>query len=110
MWDRPQDLSEIFTQLQQDPRYTPYIDFNRTAALGHSSGGYTALALAGARYSNKQLAAHCQSSDAMPAFDLVDKNAKLDIDFSKAADDYSDKRIKAIVSLAPAVSPAYESD
>ena len=106
VWDRPRDISDILTQLSQTPRFASYIDFTRVAALGHSSGGYTALALAGARYNAAQLSTHCASADAMPACALADKKALAKVDFSTAQDNYRDPRIKAVVSLAPAVVPA----
>jgi predicted dienelactone hydrolase len=46
--DRRADLQELWAALQADPAYAGLIDPGRVALVGHSLGGYTVLALAGA--------------------------------------------------------------
>ena len=48
LWHRPQDLSFVLTELLADPSWGQRIDPNWIGAASHSSGGYTAFALAGA--------------------------------------------------------------
>jgi predicted dienelactone hydrolase len=46
--DRRDNMWALFDALQQDPRFNANIDFARVGAIGHSLGGYTAMALGGA--------------------------------------------------------------
>ena len=45
--DRGDDLQRLRAALETDPAYSGLIDTTRVALVGHSLGGYTALALAG---------------------------------------------------------------
>lgn len=55
--DRPLDVTFLLDQLQDNPR----LDFNRIGFIGHSLGGYTGLALAGAIPDFSHLRKSCQS-------------------------------------------------
>jgi predicted dienelactone hydrolase len=46
--DRADDISFLLTTLRADPAWRDKLDFSRLALCGHSLGGYTVLALAGA--------------------------------------------------------------
>lgn len=46
--DRGDDIKALRAALEKDAKYGPLIDPRRTALVGHSLGGYTALGLAGA--------------------------------------------------------------
>ena len=56
---RPQQVSQVLDQLLADPRWAALIDRQRIAAFGHSAGGHTVLALAGARLDPQRIARHC---------------------------------------------------
>jgi len=45
--DRADDIRAVLDALHRDPAYAGRIDWTRIALVGHSLGGYTALALAG---------------------------------------------------------------
>ena len=110
LWDRPLDLSRILDGLQQQASIAQYVDFDRTAALGHSSGGYTALALAGARFYPEMMQAHCNSEAAIASCALADKEVLKNLDQSPASLSYRDPRFKAIVSMAPTVGPGLSQE
>jgi predicted dienelactone hydrolase len=69
--ERPKDVSRLLDALLADPAWAPLIDARRIAVVGHSAGGYTALALAGARPDLARLAAHCAPDGPGPLDDAV---------------------------------------
>jgi dienelactone hydrolase len=46
--DRADDIRRLLAALHSDPRFNAQIDWSRLGLMGHSLGGYTVLALAGA--------------------------------------------------------------
>lgn len=73
--NRPRHLTLALDRLLADPLLTEVADGNRTAVVGHSMGGYTALAIAGGRPSTQD---------------------------GQAVDVPRDDRVRALVLLAPA--------
>lgn len=65
--DRPLDVSHLLDELerrsQQYAQFRNRMNLERVGVLGQSFGGYTALALAGARINFEQLQADCQQQD-----------------------------------------------
>jgi predicted dienelactone hydrolase len=59
LWERPQDVTFILTKLLEDNSYSGMINKNKIAVAGHSAGGYTALALAGAIYDIELIRNYC---------------------------------------------------
>jgi len=63
--DRPKDISFVLDELaktnQQEGYLKGKLNTNQVTIIGHSFGGYTALALAGVPLDLKQLRAYCQS-------------------------------------------------
>jgi predicted dienelactone hydrolase len=104
-WDRPQDVSFVIGALLQDATWQPRIDAARIGAAGHSSGGYTALALAGARYWPPQMRDYCRGPQAGPDCGLVRGIDVERFDFTGAAAPYRDARVRAALALAPALGP-----
>lgn len=108
VWDRPQDLSRILDDIQSQPALAASIDVGQTGAVGHSSGGYTALALAGGVFIPENMQTYCEGSDRGPDCDMaVDA---VNVDYTGATESYRDDRVRAVVALAPAVGPAIESN
>jgi predicted dienelactone hydrolase len=93
--DRPLDVTFLLDQLQTNPR----LDFQNIGFLGHSLGGYTGLALAGATPNFSQLRQDCRShlitkNPTNPALVLQCLALK-----STAQMPPSDKRIRAIFAF-----------
>jgi predicted dienelactone hydrolase len=109
-----------------DPKWAPLIDASRIAALGHSAGGYTVLALAGGRPDRARVIAHCspggigiRDDAAMCALGNPDITAPTTAPLSSALastaaamampaaslPDVHDARIRAIVAAAPLAQP-----
>lgn len=113
VWERPRDMSVILDLLLQDPQFGPRIDRERIGAAGFSLGGYTALALAGARLN---LASFIQSytdagrdmvSDLPPEFSdapvLAAHIEDLAANDTTHKQSFRDERLRAIFAIAPAI-------
>src|SRR5260370_15672778 len=57
---RPQQVSRVIDAVLEDGQLGSHIERERIGVVGHSSGGYTALAVAGAKPSTSAVAAHCR--------------------------------------------------
>jgi len=109
-WHRPVDVSFVLTALLNDPVWKVRIDSNRVGVAGHSTGGYTALALLGARYNGTQMAAYCQGPLRGPDCDLIKGANIATIDFSDSSELYIDNRVKAAFVMAPALGQAIDKE
>jgi predicted dienelactone hydrolase len=120
-WERPRDLSVLLDQLLADPVFSPHIDPERVGALGFSLGGYSVLALAGARVDHDAWKTHCKTESdpgcRLPPelpFTEADVNAISHgnpiylSSLSRAGHSYADRRIQAVVALAPVLGFALE--
>ena len=119
-WERPRDISAVLDLLLAHPDWAPRIDASNIGAVGFSLGGYTVTALAGARLDFDLFIEFCQSSerdatcDEQSEFPDAGKQfeAMLEADPDLAARmgehnaDYSDNRIHAVITLAPAIASA----
>lgn len=99
--ERPQDLSRLIDKLLADEHVGAAIDTDRIAAVGHSLGGWTVMALAGARFDTRRFAADCRVNTSPRACML---SGELGLDPASAErgrieGDLGDKRIRAVVSL-----------
>lgn len=101
LWERPRDISALLDGLSDDTTLAPFIDKQRIVAIGHSLGGWTAMELAGARFSHTLMIAACKqhpensacaSYQAMHAGQNVQAREAL-------SQPLSDSRIKAVVTL-----------
>ncbi|QQL48575.1 alpha/beta hydrolase family protein [Mucilaginibacter ginkgonis] len=113
VWDRPEDISFVLTQLLHEPALKNVINPNKIGATGFSVGGYTVLALAGAK------------ADFPGTINNYKTTNKREIDFPEykglgyLLDDTAfvnsashipllkDKRIKAFFAICPGVGPSF---
>lgn len=106
IWERPLDMTAVLDAITAAPQDFPYMDLDRVGVLGFSAGGYTALALAGARVDPARLAAFCdQGGRGMSDCDFfarfgIDLHA---LDLSPAAQDLRDPRIGFAVVVDPGI-------
>ncbi len=111
LWERPRDCSFALTCFLAEDTFATRLDAARIAAIGHSSGGATAVALAGARLDPQALAAYC-SSDAGAMDHGCDyaRTAPVEAFPPEATASYADPRVSAIVLLDPAAGPGYSAE
>ena len=119
-WERARDLSAVLDALLADPTFGARIDRSRIGVAGFSLGGYTALAVVGARLDHERWRAFCaaQPADAncrLPpeapfppdaVRDLLDHDARMQEAVGHAGDPYRDARIRAAFVAAPVLGPA----
>ncbi|HUS25678.1 MAG TPA: hypothetical protein VM369_12100 [Candidatus Binatia bacterium] len=110
VWERPLDVSALLDALLADPVWGPRIDRDRVGAAGHSSGGYTVLALAGAIYRPLQMRAYCESPQRGPDCDLAKDLPLHEVDFTPANRSYREPRVRAVFAMAPAIGPGLDAD
>ncbi|WP_242421761.1 hypothetical protein [Acidovorax sp. GW101-3H11] len=116
--ERPRQVSRVLDALLAHPEWGPRIPAGRIGAVGHSAGGYTVLALAGAQAEPARAAQHCRSVADDTGFCSLGKLSSGRGDSSPSAPpatpgaapagaqdgplvSVADPRIRAVVALAP---------
>ncbi|EJE48673.1 putative dienelactone hydrolase [Acidovorax sp. CF316] len=112
--ERPRQVSRVLDALLASPEWGSLIPAERIGAVGHSAGGYTVLALAGAQAEPQRAAAHCSTVQDDPMFCSLGKlSATTPVPSAQAVPAGStpardaqrvsvpDPRIRAVVALAP---------
>ncbi|MFY7864639.1 alpha/beta hydrolase family protein [Roseateles sp.] len=109
--ERPRQASRVIDALLADPAWKDRIARDaqgpRIAALGHSAGGYTVLALAGGQPDLSRVRQHCQTQAAAdPIFCGVARGAASQSAAAVAAAAVlRDERVRAVVAMAPTGVP-----
>ncbi len=109
---RPLDIHGMIDELERldasDPRFQGRIDLEKIGMTGHSFGGYTTLAIAGARLNLDYLTERCVSGRDQQACVVVGEAGRV-LGKWNGLIDLSDPRVTAAVPLAPlAWSPFQE--
>jgi predicted dienelactone hydrolase len=106
--ERPRQLSRALDALLASPEWGPRIPADRIGAVGHSAGGYSVLALAGAQAEPQRAAQHCRTVQDDPGFCALAKGpgpasptASATVPASEQQVSVPDRRIRAVVALAP---------
>lgn len=115
-WQRPLDISFVLTQLLNHKTLPGRIDTRNIFAAGFSLGGYTSLALAGAKLDLDALLKFIETPQGKKAVDIpempglinVIKDPQISEEF-KRAPDLRDQRIKAVFAMAPALGYGFTS-
>ncbi|AAY94619.1 alpha/beta fold hydrolase [Pseudomonas protegens] len=101
LWDRPRDLSRVIDALSADQSLAGAVDPQRIAAIGHSLGGWTVTALAGARYSPQRFLEECRLHPNPRLCGLAPELGIAPQNQGSLGTDLRDPRVKAVVSLDP---------
>ncbi|MBD0386597.1 MAG: alpha/beta hydrolase [Nostoc sp. C3-bin3] len=101
--NRPLDIKFLLNELQRleklDPTLQGKLNFQQVGAIGHSFGGYTVLALAGAKINFNQLRQDCDPITS--SFNLSLFLQCQAIELSPTIYQLKDDRIKAIMAINP---------
>lgn len=97
--NRPKHIKSTIDALLINPKLSSSIDSNRISVVGHSAGGYTALAVAGGIAETGHIIDLCESNNQLnePFCGLVKKNKVKPIKI----ENQRDARVKALVLMAP---------
>jgi len=115
-WERATDLSEVLDGMLADPEFGPRIDSDRVGAAGFSIGGYTVLALGGARTDISIITDLCHNTPnatvchvpemkemGTPEQMLATARRTSGVSLARSNESYRDPRVHAIFAIAPAV-------
>ena len=108
LWQRPRDVGLTISFLLNDPVWVKSIDAARIGVAGHSQGGFTALWIGGAKVNaDKYLAFQrgWRNNTIVPAY----LRQELPLDAGPALD-VADKRVKAVLAMAPGIVQAFGMD
>ncbi|MBW4558486.1 MAG: alpha/beta hydrolase [Trichormus sp. ATA11-4-KO1] len=113
--DRPLDVKYVLNQLeksnQYDSRFRGRLNLQQVGVFGQSLGGYTALALAGAKINFEQLEQDCQPEALQKSWNmsLLFQCRALPLNHSKSSPEYNlqDERIKAAIAVNPITSSIF---
>lgn len=101
--DRPQDVSFVLDYLAV--RFPNIANVNQTGVVGHSFGGYTALALAGAVIDFDRLAKQCAKEDQSANISILLQCEALNL--PRKTYSFRDERIKFAAAINPVTSSIF---
>ncbi len=111
--ERPRDVSYLLDELTRlnaaNGPLSNRLDMEKIGIIGHSFGGYTALALAGAKLNFDTLQANCNSPELI--FNAADPSMLLQCTALRAPEQFSenlrDERIQSVVAMNPVTSSVF---
>lgn len=110
-WERPLDISVAITYILDHSRFSKSIDAQKIGFIGHSSGGATAMSLAGVLFDAEKIADYCAANVAPDDRGCDYANAEGDDEPKQqtipAIQSYADPRIQVLVALDPALGPGF---
>lgn len=94
--DRPLDVKDVLDELERS--FSGQVNMQQVGVIGQSFGGYTALALAGAKINFEQLQKGCRFNDSLNLSILLQCRALVlpPIDYQ-----LQDERVKAAIAINP---------
>ena len=110
LWERPRDLSRLLDAFLASPDRAASVDPSQIYAVGHSLGGYTVLAAAGARFDPDLLRAFCRTAPRAIACRVFERLGVQADDDEALRSDLSDDRISGVIAIDPGGVPALSPD
>ncbi|MGH7999685.1 MAG: alpha/beta hydrolase [Brasilonema sp.] len=112
--NRPLDIEYILNQLEErnktNPRFKGRLNLQKVGVFGQSFGGYTALALAGAKINFEQLQKDCQPKVLRDTWNLsllLQCQALKWHDKDSKEYNFRDERVKAVIAVNPITSSIF---
>ena len=113
-WQRPQDVSFAIDSLSAKGVFNIALNTNKIIMLGHSSGGFTSLAMAGAKLEKGKSEAYCATEkskgDKGCDYGQQSKRKPMNEDMLKKLvwlqNQMQDNRVAAVIALDPALGHA----
>lgn len=111
VWLQTEDISFIINALLSDPHWKTTLDKQPIGVIGHSKGGYSAIAALGATLSLPRFIAACQQQPEQPNCQFYTRaGVKLDLlSAEKFEGNYADKRLSFAIALDPGMIPFYQN-
>lgn len=112
LWERPHDLSRVIDVVSDDSTLAGKIEPNRIAAIGHSLGGWSVVALAGAQFDPARFRADCAVQASPRTCGLADEFGiyRGEEATQKLTTMMPDERVAAIVSLDLGLGRGFTSE
>lgn len=105
---RPRDLSRVIDFLASDAAWKGRVETGKVAAIGHSLGGWTVIALGGGRFDPARFDADCKEHGALAACRVGREMGKAVRPVSDW--DVDDARIGAVVTLDLGLARGFDPD
>lgn len=111
--DRPHDISFLLSELDRLNRHSTLLkgrlDTQQVVVIGHSLGGYTALALAGARLDLPNLRKFCNSPERV-ALSIADWLQCTAAELPDELPDLRDRRVARVMLLNPVIGRLFDEE
>ena len=111
--DRPHDISFLLSELDRLNRHSTLLkgrlDTQQVVVIGHSLGGYTALALAGARLDLPNLREFCNSPERV-TLSIADWLQCTAADLPDELPDLRDRRVARVMLLNPVIGRLFDEE
>jgi predicted dienelactone hydrolase len=103
---RPKQVTRVIDAVLEDGALRSHIAHERIGVVGHSNGGYTALAVAGAKPSTSAVGAHCREHPDDARFCAFGGAATREATRAVGhIPDLHDPRLRSVVLMAPNAAP-----
>ena len=99
LWERARDISRVIDAMLADAGFKELVDRRRVVVIGHSMGGQTAMAVAGARLDPVLAAQDCDEHPELAACEWYRRNPLPPGEAASLGRDAADSRVRAVVSL-----------
>ncbi|NWF60433.1 MAG: alpha/beta hydrolase [Fischerella sp.] len=106
-YNRPLDVKYILNQLEADSRLKNRLNLQQVGVFGQSLGGYTALALAGAKINFEQLNKDCNQQALKQNWNMSLLLQCRAVDLYGKDYNLRDERVKAVIAVNPITSSIF---